>query len=402
MNTSAILADAKSILDDTIQLRRRIHRQPEVGLSVPRTQATVLEALEGLGLDVRTGQRTTSIVARLTGARPGPTILLRADMDALPMPEETGLPFASEVSGRMHACGHDAHTAMLVGAARLLARRRDSFAGSVLFMLQPGEEGYHGARVMIEEGLLDGAAPPSGAFALHVTHRMTAGSISARPGAAMASGDTLQIVVRGKGGHASAPHDCLDPIPIACEIVQAFQTLVTRRVHVFDPAVVTVAKIESGTTRNVIPDTASMLGTIRTVSEPTRERVLDGVRRVAEGVAAAHGAEVDVQLIRGYPVTVNDEGFAGFVLDTARDLLGPEAVHAASHPIMASEDFSYVLQRVPGTIANLSTRPDTDTAFPNHSPRMLVNESAFAAGIAMHVAVALRFLEKRASPAKSG
>ncbi len=159
MNTSAILADAKSILDDTIQLRRRIHRQPEVGLSVPRTQATVLEALEGLGLDVRTGQRTTSIVARLTGARPGPTILLRADMDALPMPEETGLPFASEVSGRMHACGHDAHTAMLVGAARLLARRRDSFAGSVLFMLQPGEEGYHGARVMIEEGLLDGRGP---------------------------------------------------------------------------------------------------------------------------------------------------------------------------------------------------------------------------------------------------
>jgi len=328
--------------------------------------------------------------------------LLRADMDALPMPEETGLPFASEVEGRMHACGHDAHTAMLVGAARLLARRRDSLAGSVLFMLQPGEEGYHGARVMIEEGLLDGAAAPSGAFALHVTHRMTAGSISARPGAAMASGDTLQIQVRGKGGHASAPHDCLDPIPIACEIVQAFQTLVTRRVHVFDPAVVTVAKIEAGTTRNVIPDTANLLGTIRTVSEDTRERVLDGVRRVAEGIAAAHGAEVDVQLIRGYPVTVNNPDFAGFVLDTARELLGPEAVHAASHPIMASEDFSYVLQRVPGAIANLSTRPDTDPAFPNHSPRMVVNESALANGIAMHVAVALRFLETRAEPARAG
>ncbi len=142
----------------------------------------------------------------------------------------------------------------------------------------------------------------------------------------MASGDTFEIVVRGKGGHASAPHDCLDPIPIACEIVQAFQTLVTRRVHVFDPAVVTVAKIEAGTTRNVIPDTASLLGTIRTVSERTRERVLEGVvRRVAEGVAAAHGAEVEVELIRGYPVTVNDDGFAGFVLDTARELLGPES-----------------------------------------------------------------------------
>src|SRR5215468_11909020 len=301
MNTSEILRDARAVLDDTIQLRRRIHRQPEVGLSVPRTQAAVLEALAGLGLDVRTGDRTTSVVARLTGARPGPTILLRADMDALPMQEETGLPFASEVKGAMHACGHDAHTAMLVGAARLLAGRRDTLAGSVLFMFQPGEEGYHGARIMIEEGLLDGAAAPTGAFALHVTHRMPAGHLSARSGPAMASGDTLNIVVRGKGGHASAPHDCLDPIPIACEIVQALQTLVTRRVHVFDPAVLTVAKIEAGTARNIIPDTASLLGTVRTVSEETRERVLEGVRRVAEGLAAAHGAEADVHLIRGYP-----------------------------------------------------------------------------------------------------
>jgi amidohydrolase len=394
MKPSDILADAHAILADTIALRRRIHQHPELGLTLPRTQATVLEALDGLGLDVRTGERTTSVVARLVGARPGPTILLRADMDALPMPEETGLPFASQVSGAMHACGHDAHTAMLVGAARLLAQRRDSLTGSVLFMLQPGEEGYHGARVMIEEGLLDGVEPPAGDFALHVTHRLPAGAIMTRPGPAMASGDTFRIVVRGRGGHASAPHDCLDPIPIACEIVQAFQTLVTRRVHVFDPAVVTVAKIEAGTARNVIPDTASLLGTIRSVSEATRERVLDGVRRVAEGVAAAHEALVDVELIRGYPVTVNDADFAGFVLDTARDLLGPETVHAMSHPIMASEDFSYVLERVPGAMANLSTRPDDGPAFPNHSSRMVVNESALATGIAMHVAVARRFLEK--------
>ena len=182
MKPSAILDDARAILDDTIQLRRRIHRHPELGLALPRTQATVLEALAGLPLDVRTGQRTTSVVARLAGARPGPTILLRADMDALPMAEETGLPFASEVAGAMHACGHDAHTAMLVGAARLLAARRESLAGNVVFMFQPGEEGYHGARVMLEEGLLDGTPPPTAAFALHVTHRLTAGAIAARPG----------------------------------------------------------------------------------------------------------------------------------------------------------------------------------------------------------------------------
>jgi hippurate hydrolase len=394
MRLVEVLDDAKTVLDDTIQLRRRIHRHPEIGLTLPRTQATVLEALDGLGLDVRTGQRTTSVVARLTGGRPGPTLLLRGDMDALPLREDTGLPFASEVDGAMHACGHDAHVAMLVGAARLLARRRAELAGSVLFMFQPGEEGYHGARVMLEEGLLDGGTPPTGAFALHVTHRQAAGVVATRPGPTMASGDTIQIVVRGKGGHASAPHDCLDPIPIACEMVQAFQTLVTRRVNVFDPAVLTIAKIEAGTTRNVIPETASLLGTVRTVSESTRERMLEGIRRVAEGVAAAHGAEVSVELIRGYPVTVNDAGFAGFVLDTARELLGEERTHEMRHPVMGSEDFSYVLQRVPGAMANLGTRPDTGPVFPNHSNRMLVNESALATGIAMHVAVALRFFAR--------
>jgi amidohydrolase len=397
MSLVEVLDDAKGVLDDTIALRRRIHRHPEIGLTLPRTQATILEALDGLGLDIRTGTRTTSIVGRLTGGRPGPTLLLRADMDALPLREDTGLAFASEVDGAMHACGHDAHVAMLVGAARVLARRRASLAGSVLFMFQPGEEGYHGARVMLEEGLLEGGSAPTGAFALHVTHRQAPGVIATRPGPTMASGDTIQIVVRGKGGHASAPHDCLDPIPIACEMVQAFQTLVTRRVSVFDPAVLTIAKIEAGTTRNVIPETASLLGTVRTVSETTREQMLAGIRRVAEGVAAAHGAEVSVDLVRGYPVTVNDARFAGFVLDTARELLGPDRTHEMRHPVMGSEDFSYVLQRVPGAMANLGTRPDTGTAFPNHSNRMLVNESALAAGIAMHVAVALRFFDGAAS-----
>jgi amidohydrolase len=394
MKSAEILSHAQRVADDAIALRRRIHRQPEIGLTLPRTQAAVLEALDGLGLEMRTGERTTSVVARLAGGRPGPTILLRADMDALPLREATGLPFASQVDGAMHACGHDAHVAMLVGAARVLAERRAELAGAVLFMFQPGEEGYHGARVMLEEGLLDGALPPTGAFALHVTHREAAGVITTRPGPMLASGDTIQITVRGKGGHASAPHDCLDPIPIACEIVQAFQTLVTRRVNVFDPAVITIGKIEAGTTRNVIPETAHLLGTVRTVSELTRERVLEGVRRAADGIATAHGAEAQVELIRGYPVTANDAGFAQFVLDTAREVLGAERVTPMRNPVMGSEDFSYVLQRVPGAMANLGTRPDSGEVFPNHSNRMLVNEAALASGIAMHVAVALRFLER--------
>jgi amidohydrolase len=389
---TSLLDEARGLLDDTVKLRRQIHRHPEIGLALPRTQQVVLDALAPLGLDVRTGSKTTSVTATLEGARPGPTMLLRADMDALPLQEDTGLPFASEVAGAMHACGHDTHVAMLVGAARMLAARHATLAGRVVFMFQPGEEGYHGARIMIEEGLLDGTRTPDAAFGLHVGARHPAGVIATRAGAMLASGDTFQITVRGDGGHASAPHDCLDPIPVACEIVQAFQTLVTRRVNAFDPAVLTVAKIEAGTTRNIIPETASLLGTIRTVSERTRTNVLDGVRRVAEGVAAAHGAAVEVNLIRGYPVTVNHDGFAERVLRVATELLGPERVQPMATPIMGSEDFSYVLQRVTGAFAFLGTRPAEGPAPPNHSNRMLVNESALPTGIAMHVAVALDFL----------
>ena len=388
---TALLDDARRRDDETVELRRRIHRRPEIGLTLPRTQQTVLDALAGLPLKIRTGQNTTSVIATLDGARPGPTVLLRADMDALPLQEDTGLPFASEVPGAMHACGHDTHLAMLVTAARMLAERRDALAGRVLFMFQPGEEGYHGARVMLEEGLLEGETPAF-AFGLHAGARNAAGVISTRPGPLMASGDTLKIVVRGRGGHASAPHDCLDPIPVACEIVQAFQTLVTRRVNAFDPAIVTVAKIEAGTTRNIIPETANLLGTIRTVSEKTRASVLEHVKRVATGIAGAHGAEAEVELITGYPVTVNHAEGAARVLRVATELLGAGHVEEMRTPIMGSEDFSYVLQRVPGAFAFLGTRPDSGPAHPNHSNRMLVNESALPVGVAMHVAVALDVL----------
>src|SRR3954462_5401590 len=257
ISASELLSAAFADADRTIDLRRRLHRHPEIGLQLPQTQAMVLEAFAGLPIEITTGTTTTSVVGVLRGARPGPTYLLRGDMDALPVHEDTGLPFASEVPGAMHACGHDTHVAMLLGAARLLAERRDLLSGQVVFMVQPGEEGFHGARYMLEEGLLDVVpeAPVSGAFALHISSTFPSGTINVRPGPQMASADQWKVVVRGRGGHASMPHTAADPVPVAAEIVLALQSMVTRRVDVFDPAVVTVGRLEAGTKDNIIPDT---------------------------------------------------------------------------------------------------------------------------------------------------
>jgi amidohydrolase len=388
----ALLAEANELLPWAVALRRRIHRRPELALDLPATQEAVLESLHGLPLDLQTGSGLSSVVATLEGRRPGRTILLRGDMDALPMPEDTGLAFASEVDGAMHACGHDAHVAMLAAAAHALAARRDSLAGRVVFMFQPGEEGHHGARVMLEEGLLDGPTPPDAAFALHVTPTMPASSLGTRGGTLLASADEVRITVRGRGGHASAPHDALDPIPVACEIVTALQTAVTRRINVFDPAVVTIASVHAGTTSNVIPESAVLFGTMRTVSDKTRDHIAEVVRQVATGVAAAHGAEAAVEITRGFPVTVNDSEFSRFVLGVAERLDAGRVMEMPA-PIMGAEDFSYVLQRLPGAMAFLGVRPDVEGPIaPNHSNRMLIDEPSMATGIATHCAVALEYL----------
>jgi hippurate hydrolase len=393
-----LMAEAEKVLPDVVALRRRIHAEPELGLELPRTQQAVLEALAGLDLEVATGGRTSAVVATLRGSRPGPTVLLRADMDALPLEEDTGLVFASRQPGRMHACGHDAHVAMLAGAARLLAARRDQLAGCVKLVFQPGEEGFGGARILIEEGLLDAPPRVDAAFAIHVDPTLPAGAVATRPGPILAAGDLISIDLVGKGGHASMPHHAVDPIPVAAELVLAFQSLVTRRADAFDPAVLTIARIQSGTTANVIPEAASLLGTLRTVSERTRSQMHDGIRRVAAGVAAAHEVEARVHVVPGYPVTVNDAGFVDFARATASELLGGERLIDMRAPIMGAEDFSYVLQRVPGAMVFLGARPDGDgPAAAIHSNRMLLNESALSAGVALHAAVALRYLAGRAA-----
>jgi len=387
----SLLSAGEAALGAAVELRRRIHAHPEVGLELPGTQAIILQALDGLGLEVSTGQAVTSVVAVLQGDRPGPTTLLRADMDALPMPENTGLPFASQVDGAMHACGHDAHVAMLVGAAHVLAERRAELPGRVVFMFQPGEEGHGGAEAMLAEGLLERYGPMDRAFAIHISPTQASGSMFTRVGAIMASADQFQVTVTGRGGHASAPHDAVDPIPVACEIVTSLQVMVTRRVPIFDPAVVTVSRVTAGTTSNVIPETAVLEGTVRALSETTRALVLERLAQVVEHIALAHlcTAELTSTPVR-FPVLENDAEAARRVIAVASAVLGPERAVEMASPIMGAEDWSYVLRRVPGAMAFLgASPPGVEHPAPNHSNRMLIDEGAMAAGIAMHAAMAL-------------
>lgn len=393
----ATLPDAAdALLPEVVALRRAIHAEPELGLHNPLTAAKVRATLAGLPLEWREGPSTSGLIAILrgTGGTVQRTVLLRGDTDALPMAEETGLDYASTVAGQMHACGHDAHTAMLAGAAKLLCAQRARFAGTVLFMFQPGEEGFHGARFMIEDGLLDDPAPDA-AFALHVMPNAPHGVFSGRAGPLTAAADMFDIVVTGRGGHGAMPHDAVDPIPIACEIVLAIQAMVTRRISVFDPAVVTVGMIAGGTTDNVIPGKTAIKGTIRTLSEDTRAAVKRHLATLIESIATAHGATTELALTEGFPVTRCDPVAVAHGHAVARGLFGEDAFVAMPDPLMGAEDFSYVLQRVPGAMFFLGASPegsDWRGCRPIHSSRMVLDERVFARGVAMHAGFALDYL----------
>lgn len=387
-----------AVLDETVALRRAIHAEPEIGLHCPLTTAKAKAALAGLPLEIRDSRSTTGFVAILRGqaGNNGRTVLLRGDMDALPMQEETGLPFASTVPGRMHACGHDTHTAMLVGAAKALAARREELPGTVVFMFQPGEEGYHGARFMMEDGLLGDPAPDA-AFALHVSPNMPSGVVVSRAGPLLASANTVHARVVGRGGHAAMPHDNIDPVPIACEIVTALQTFVARRVAVQDPAVLSITSIHAGSAHNIIPDACELMGTLRTLSEDTRTLMFDAFERIATGIAAAHGARAEVRIEDGYPVTMNDARAVELMRANAVAIGGEEAYATMRAPMMGGEDFSYVLRAVPGAMAFIGAAvPGSDPATnpPLHNVRMTVDEQVMARGVAMHCANAVGYLEE--------
>lgn len=366
-----------ALLPNLQRLRRDLHATPEVGLHLPLTQARVLADLEGLGLEITLGQATTSITAVLRGGRPGPSVLLCADMDALPLAEETGLPYAARGEA-MHACGHDLHTAALVGAARLLAARRDELAGSVVFMFQTGEEGLGGSRYPIAEGVLDAAGSRVvAAYAIHV-FTGTRGVFKTRPGAIMASAARLHITVHGQGGHGSQPWTALDPVPALLEIGTALHALPTRRFAPTDPVVLSVTQLAAGSAVNIIPEKATLGATVRTLSPETTDLFGEEVVRLAEGIAQAHGCRAEVDFDPYYPATINDPDEARLALATLAATFGDDRVYESESSEMASEDFSFVLREVPGAYIMLGATPsgiDPETAPMNHSPRVLFDDT---------------------------
>ncbi len=398
MLTETLLEEARAISGRIVSLRRAIHAEPELGLQTPRTRDKVRAELADLPLEWSEGPSTTGAVATLKGGRPGPAVLLRGDMDALPMQEETGLDFASSIPGAMHACGHDTHTAMLAGAARILAARQGDLAGEVRFMFQPGEEGFHGARFMLEDGLLggDGKTPlPDAAFALHIMPNAPHGLVGSRDGALLAAADMVEITVRGRGGHASMPHDTRDPVPVACEIVGAIQTMVTRRFNAAEAVVITISQLDAGSAHNIIPDHAVLKGTIRTLSPENRKSVQASLRQLAEGIAGAHDMEAEATFVEGFPPTLNDARAVALGEAVARELAGPQGFLRMAHPIMGAEDFSYVLQKIPGAMFFLGVAQEGDDwsqCCGLHSSRMMVDETVLPGGAAFLAACAARFL----------
>jgi amidohydrolase len=397
--TNESLRRARDLAPLMVELRRDLHRHPEIGNHLPRTQQAVVDALAPLDLEVTRGRGLSSVVAvvRGEGQPQGPrqVVLLRGDMDALPVEEEVGGDYQSLVDGSMHACGHDLHVAALVGAAHILSARRKELDGDVVLMFQPGEEGPGGAAPMVREGLLDVAGRRvDAAYSWHAySSEIPRGVWSSRPGPQYAAADELHVWVLGEGGHGSSPHRARDPIPAACEMVLALQTAVTRSFDALDPVVVTVGRISGGSKENIIPDSADFEATVRTLSETQRAKVQQVLPRVLHGVAAAHGVEVDIDYRLGYPVTVNDETEHAFAVEVVRDLFGPDAWQPKVDPELGAEDMSFVMNEVPGAYLTLGTCPDDhETAPDNHSPRAAFDDALLPDAAAWLAEVALRRL----------
>jgi amidohydrolase len=393
---TGIRQDIDEILPGVIADRRHFHQHPELGFQEFETARIVAERLQSLGVeDVKTGIAVTGVTGLIRGTKPGPSsdkvVLLRADMDALPIDEQNDVEYKSQVDHKMHACGHDAHTAMLLGISSLLIQKRDQFSGTVKVLFQPAEEGGGGARVMIEEGVLENPKVDY-AFGMHIDQGSPVGQISLRPGPSMAAADRFIITIQGKGGHGASPHETVDPISVGAQIVVALQTLVSREVDPIDPAVVTVGALIAGDASNVIPDTAELRGTLRSFNPAVREQIGRRTGEIARGIAEAMRATAEYTHAPGYPSTVNDPEQAELVRQVAVEVVGEE--NTVLQPMqMGAEDFSYFLEKVPGAFYFVGSRnPERGLVWGHHHPRFDLDEEAMIYGMDVMINTVLRVL----------
>ena len=379
---------SEAIFPRMLELRRTIHQHPELAFEEVETAKLIIAELDSLGIPYEYGGKGQGVVGRLTGSKQGPVIALRADMDALPGTETTGLPFASKVPGKVHACGHDAHVAMVLGAAHLL--KADPPPGEVLFVFQPAEERGGGARVVLQSGLLDRV---DAIFGSHVTHHYRTGEIMLAEGGITAQSDRFHIRVTGKGGHGARPHEAIDAVVIAGLLITALQTLVSRQIDPVHPTVVTIGRVEAGSAPNVIAEEAILEGTIRSTWPPAREQVHQSLRRMANAIADAHGARIEITLNEGYPPVINSPREARIASAAARAVVGEKGMVAMDHPSMGSEDFAYYLQKIPGCYVRFGARRGEEYV-PLHSPAFDIDEEVLKVGAAWFDAVAREAIQE--------
>jgi amidohydrolase len=391
MTTASLPA---GLIDEVVAFRRDIHAHPELGFEESRTAGIVSARLRDLGYEVHDGIAITGVVGVLHGTRPGKTVMLRADMDALPLAEETERPFASTFEGKMHACGHDGHVAMLLGAARIIAERRDELAGTIVLCFQPAEEGKGGAKLMVDEGMLERFGVER-AYGLHLFSQLATGVLGFREGPFYASSDSIEIRIDGFGGHGAAPHLSIDPILVAAEFVASVQKIVSRQIDPIEPAVVTIGAIHGGTTHNVIPSSVTMLGTVRAFDRGVREKMAERIERVLAGVCSASGATYAFDYAWRYPVTSNDVAQTAYVRALAERTFGGERV-VTSEKHMGAEDFSFFAERVPACYFVVGSSGDARTSFPHHHGKFDIDEDALETGV--RIMAALAFDAPHAAP----
>lgn len=388
--------ECEALQEELVRMRRELHRIPEIGKMLPKTQQYVIKELERLGIPYRCSEADSSIIADITGGKPGKTVALRADMDALTIQEANDVEYISVHEGCMHACGHDAHITMLLGAARILCRHKEELCGNVRLLFQTAEELSKGAQIMIEDGAMDGV---DAVFGQHIgtiiNKEVPAGTIIAVPGCCMASFDRFIITVKGKGCHGSSPEKGVDPINIASHIVISLEEIIAREIAATKAAVTTIGSIHGGNVYNVIPEMVTIEGTIRALEEEVRQYQAKRIQEIACGVAETFGGAAEVEMDWGAPPVVNHDEMAKLALEAAEAVAGEDVIAVLPAPNMGGEDFAYYLQKAPGAFCFLSSsNPEKETDFPHHNPRFNIDEDVLYKGSALFVEIAERFLKR--------